>query len=273
MWTDEVELLGDVAAADWIRPRLAGDLGHVADTIPSGFEAYARVFHPVERGPEGTVSWAEVAAVTGRAVHPEVQWHALIAAPDPWAQRSDLWPEGEPSQGNLALRELLALCDVLARHTTTPDDCYFALWEGWGQLNEGARASFTFETGRRRRLPWFRRRQRRGTPVPPVIAPRDFSAARRVRLPARDHLLFHGPLTAMDAFVHYDGPGTPWTQSPALFWPADRVWCVATEVDFDSTLVGGSAAAVADVLRAPALEALRLTGGESLRHDADHSNR
>lgn len=271
MWTDEVELLGDVTAADWIDPRLTGDLGHLTGTIPSGFAAYARVLHPVDRGPEGTLSWAEVAAVTGGVVHPEVQWHALIGAPDPWAHRSDLWPEGEPLQGNLPLPQLLALCDVLSEYTTTPDDCWFALWEGWGQLNAGARSMLTLETGRRRWLPPFRRRHR-GTPVPPVIAHRDFRAAPRVHLPARDHLLFRGPLAAMDAFVHYDGPGTPFTQSPALFWPADLAWCVATEIDFDSTLVAGSAAAVEAVLAAPGVESLRLNGTESLRHDADTVN-
>ena len=48
----------------------------------------------------------------------------------------------------------------------------------------------------------------------------------------------------MDTFVHYDGPRTPFTQSLALFWPADHQWRVATAIDFHSTLVGGTTAVV-----------------------------
>jgi hypothetical protein len=36
------------------------------------------------------------------------------------------------------------------------------------------------------------------------------------------------------------GADRHFAESPCLFWPADRAWCVATEVDFDSTLVSGS---------------------------------
>jgi hypothetical protein len=39
-----------------------------------------------------------------------------------------------------------------------------------------------------------------------------------------------------------------------LFWPTDRSWCVATEVDFDSTLVGGDADLIAAILAEPDLE-------------------
>ena len=273
MWTEKVELLTTVTAAGWIRPRLAGGLGQVADTIPTGFEAYARILHPIEGAREESLRWADVAAVTGRTIHPEVQWHTLIGAPDPWSPASDLWDEGEPAQGSLALPQLLALCEVLARHTSTPDDCYFALWEGWGQLHAGARARLTLEGKRRYRLPRFLRRPVRGTPIPPVITATELQAP-RVHLPARDHLLFRGPLSAMDAFAHYDGAATPFpqTQSPALFWPADRAWCVATEIDFTSTLVAATAAAVDDVVAHPLLEVLPLTGAESLRHEADTIN-
>lgn len=270
MWTDQVELLTTVTAADWIRPRLADGFGNVADVIPAGFAAYARVLHPVEGVREEPLRWADVAAVTGRTIHPEVQWHALIGAPDPWNPQSDLWAEGESARGNLALPQLLALCEVLARHTSTPDDCYFALWEGWGQLHAGAR-SYALEGRRRHRLPRFLRRPVRGSPIPPVIKATELKAP-RLSLPHRDHLLFRGPLSAMDAFAHYDGDATPFTQSPALFWPADRTWCVATEIDFDSTLVAATAAAVDDLVAHPTVETLRLTGSESLRHDADTIN-
>ena len=47
---------------------------------------------------------------------------------------------------------------------------------------------------------------------------------------------------------------------------------MATEIDFTSTLVAATAAAVDDVVAHPLLEVLPLTGAESLRHEADTIN-
>jgi hypothetical protein len=40
-----------------------------------------------------------------------------------------------------------------------------------------------------------------------------------------------------------------------LWWPDDRAWCVATEIDLAWTYVGGPAALIGDVLANPHLEA------------------
>jgi hypothetical protein len=51
----------------------------VGELVPSGFEAYARVFHPgrrfFARGREQSVSlrWSEIAEARGKKVHPEMQ--------------------------------------------------------------------------------------------------------------------------------------------------------------------------------------------------------
>jgi hypothetical protein len=63
-----------------------------------------------------------------------------------------------------------------------------------------------------------------------------------------------------------------WWQSPNLFWPADRSWCVASEIDFDSTLVGGSRDLVDAVLAHPGLEVWPVSAGDSLAWDADTIN-
>jgi len=47
----------------------------------------------------------------------------------------------------------------------------------------------------------------------------------------RDHVVLHGALSAINQVDH----------APSLIWPSDHSWCVCSEVDFDSTLVGGSA--------------------------------
>src|SRR5665647_3305544 len=97
-------------------------------------------------------------------------------------------------------------------------------------------------------------------------------ASPRLRLPGRDYFVMHGPISATLDFARYDGVDAWWSQSPNLFWPQDRAWCVATEIDFDSTLVGGSAAAVAAVLEAPELEAWPVRPTDSLTADADRGN-
>jgi hypothetical protein len=55
-----------------------------------------------------------------------------------------------------------------------------------------------------------------------------------------------------------------WEQSPSMWWPADRAWFVATEVDGFSTYAGGSQAAIAAVLASPELEAVAVTAGTSM---------
>ncbi len=107
--------------------------------------------------------------------------------------------------------------------------------------------------------------------MPPALTAAEL-AAPRLHLPYRDYLVLRGALSAIAELVQYEGPDMWWTQSPSLFWPADRSWCVATEIDFDSTLVGGSDAAIADVLSHPKLEAWALDGHESLMAFADEIN-
>ena len=259
VWTDAVRVVTDLGEAEWIRRRVTGPLGHADGTVPTIYGTYARILHPVGDGPNRSTTWADVAQVTGRRVHPTVQWHALISAPDPARRDAPLWHDTSPELGNLSLKPLLALCDILSRHTATPQDCFFALWEGWGWVRGGrAFVRFTADDGP-------------GEPVPSAFTAAEV-AAPRLHLPYRDYLVLRGPLSAMTELVQYAGPETWVTQSPSLFWPVDRSWCVATEIDFDSTLVGGSDAAIADVLAHPVLEAWALGGHESLMPFADEIN-
>ena len=48
-------------------------------------------------------------------------------------------------------------------------------------------------------------------------------------------------------------------QSANLWWPADRAWCVATEIDFAWTYVGGTRAVVDALLADPRLDAVETT--------------
>jgi hypothetical protein len=76
-----------------------------------------------------------------------------------------------------------------------------------------------------------------------------------VRLPHREYYLFAGPVGAAADFEAQSTHGYVERKTPQLVWPADLAWCLATEIDFDSTLVGGSAALVDAIMAHPDLEA------------------
>ena len=67
--------------------------------------------------------------------------------------------------------------------------------------------------------------------------------------------LFGGAVDAATRIGHWVAADWFDPQSPSIFWPEDHRWCVATEVDADSTLVGGSRELVEEVMDSPLLEA------------------
>lgn len=83
----------------------------------------------------------------------------------------------------------------------------------------------------------------------------------RVEAPDREYLLFRGPVTAVTAAstsgagMGPAGPSAPESargpeaalDGPNVWWPADRAWVVASEIDLSWTYVAGPAA-LADAL-------------------------
>ena len=225
-----------VEAADWIAAALAPfEHGLVASVIPRGFPAYARVLNPVRAsGSPGTrpVRWSEIARWSGMPLHPDSQFHSIAlpsrrpAGPPPWNGQG-------PERGSLDLADAETLIGWLGPHTGTPDRCLFCMWDGWG-----------WDTAMYAALP--------GEPLIPLPdpVPPEVRYGPRVRLPGRDYLLYTGPVDAALAFA--DSPG----QTPNLWWPADRAWCVASEVDLSWSYVGGSAELIEELIADPRLEAL-----------------
>jgi hypothetical protein len=217
---------------------------HDRSIIPEGFEAYARLLHPAEsHGPDGRRwRWSDIAGQNGREVHTEMLFET-ISQPSGGVASDDDW--GEPELGSLPLPERAVLVDLLGSATTTPDDCWFCVWDGFGGLD-------------------------------------DQGVSARVRLPEREYLLRRGPIEAATdptprrrgpgsmtmIFTQIPAPGAPapktpvlpdlwWKdQSPNLWWPADRAWIVATEIDHTWTYIGGPAVVIRSVLDHPDLEAL-----------------
>jgi hypothetical protein len=254
-----LRVVDDVSPADWIAPRLSGRFGAVGLTVPRGYPAYARICHPATNTAGEPATWSQVAEATGRRPHALMQWHALVGSPDYLNVRGSLWDGGNPSRGNLAYRALTVLCDRLAEDAGDEPDCYFCLWEGYDGLAtygwlETTLAPYSEVNARNRH-----------------IFTSDELSRPRVHLPGRDYVVLAGPLRnalrigsfAADLF---------WPQSPNLFWPAERAWCVASEIDFDSTLVGGSLQLVDALLHTPELDAWPVTADDSLAYDADEIN-
>ncbi len=94
----------------------------------------------------------------------------------------------------------------------------------------------------------------------------------RVYLPARDYLFFEGSLDGATDFGHYLEPEYFIPQSPNLFWPEDRAWCVASEIDLYCTLVGGSNALAESLMANPELEAWRMFSDDPVTCDSDEIN-
>ena len=241
----------EVVAAAWVAPRLGGGFGAVGRVVPRGYDAYARICHPAEDRDGEPVSWPAVAAACGRRAHALMQWHALVGSPDPLQRTEVRWRGRDPQLGNLEPDTLGELCGLLGAHTTTAGDCVFCLWDGYGWV-ENAWTPPSFAAAARERGPAFS--------APELARP-------RVELSGRSYLLAAGALPAALAIV-----APPFRQSPNLFWPADRAWCAATELDFDSTLVGGTRELVEAILAAPGLDAWRVGPDDSLAAGADVIN-
>jgi hypothetical protein len=262
----DLSVTEDASPGEWIAPRLGGELGAVTLVVPGGYEAYVRICHPASDREGCSVSWPEVARATGRTAHPLMQWHALVGSSDPFDFKGSLWPGEDPECGNLARHSLEVLCGLLEKHTTDAEHCFFAVWAGWGWVQgSGLIARIELVSGGSRTGP---------AECGPTAFSADVLSRPRLVLPnsARDYVLLTGSLSAA---LQLDDPGaldgfSP--KSPNLSWPADRAWCVATEIDFDSTLVGGSSDLIQTVLDAPGLDAWRVSPEDSLAADADHVN-
>jgi hypothetical protein len=228
----------------WITEALLPFTDHrVGSLVPPVFEACARVFHPAVRYPDDEelfgidtdepdqdVPWAEVAAFNGRTAHPAMEWASITGS---WEFRGSddqpgVWNDA-PAEGHLPVSVAERLAAVLAQHTTTAADCWFAVWSGFGFSGD---EDTTLD------------------------------------LPAREYVLSRGPVERAAA----NFADEPAEQSANLWWPADRAWFVATDVDLMTTYIGGSAACIADLVSADGLEVAVVPVDQRVTWDADTVN-
>ncbi len=262
----------DPAVGAWIRERLGPFGATVGGLVPRGYAAYARVLHRLEvqevrdpppgrllPAPEDVTwrraRWADAAAEHGTRLHPRAQLWRLLRLEDPWGHH----PSWSSPVGTLDREQLGALLEVLAAHTGGPGaEVVAAVWEGWGWV-DGRGVSMLTLGGTA------------GPAHPAPAFPPEVLDAPRLELPHRAYLLFRGPLGAVLPWCT-DGALGSWDQTPSLLWAADRSWCAATEIDLDSTVLGGTRELVDAVLAHPVLEALEVADDDSLMADGDDVN-
>ena len=166
---------------------------------------------------------------------------------------------GDRQEGHLDARLLSALCEALGRHTTTPDSCFFGLWDGYGSIEGGEAAGILTAFSGPMRWPGRIFRPERRPPLPPPAFPVEVLTGPRVDLMGIEHLLFTGPIDQAGQWnaTPY-GPGIPREiNSPNLIWPADHAWFVTTNIDSDWTGVGGPAVLIDELLADRRLEVVR----------------
>jgi hypothetical protein len=194
-----------------------------------------------------------------------MQWTAIatpaVGSTLPTSQ-SGLWDQVDVRVGTLVPETLGVLLDVLGP-ATGGQDCFHALWQGWGWVDGTGIVVLRASRDGEHPLP-------AAAPLP-WVAP-DVRQGPRLRLPGRDYLLFRGPLSA--ALRMGCQVDATWLdpQSPSLLWPRDQSWCLATEIDFDSTLIAGSTDLVDAIVAAPGLEAWRVQEDDDLTASADVIN-
>jgi hypothetical protein len=239
-------LADDVSAGGWIAASLRNFQYDVGSLVPPVFEAYARVFHPAVRYADD--DWLpESAVAVPLRPDEDVSWAGVAAfngrTAHPameWASITGSWEfrgqEEQPGLWNDAPAE--------------------------GHLPAATAGRLGAVLARHTRTPqdcsfgiWH------GFGFVVADAP-------TLVLPGREYWLVHGPVQLAAANLAEE----PSEQSANVWWPADRAWYVATDIDLMTTYVGGSAACVADLLATEGLEVAEVTADQRTTWDADTVN-
>lgn len=117
---------------------------------------------------------------------------------------------------------------LLAPFTSTPDQCFFCVWDGWPTSQWMVEESTSF-----------------------------------VELSDRRYALRQGTLNEFDAWATTRTPETH-SPPPAFIWPADHAWCFASDVDPHWAGIGAAKPAVTALLRDAVLDAV--TADPTRRH-------
>lgn len=274
--------LDSTERGDWLLAR-AGAWATVGGVAGDGFDAYARILHPLQAWHGDDVEetarwcWAEVARRNGRTMHPLVQWNSLTDF-EKRLEFDDGWRVGQSEEGQLAVDLLAALAEHLGRATRSPDETTAAIWNGWGELHPDSMGIIvllsddTLESDRAHLEAEARKRkldEMRATVTSEVAAIVDSGPL--FAWPGREMLLLQTSLAELSDLDWPEAGGVAGVM-PQMLWPADRSWVVASEIDWDSTIVAGSRALIDAVLADERFESFEVQAVSDLSWDGDTVN-
>jgi hypothetical protein len=129
------------------------------------------------------------------------------------------------------------LAPLLARHTSTPDDCWFAIWEGYGfETSMTMLAATPTNDEERREIEHERQRLREDDALRNMSIRAALSTVPSFELPNRRYYLVRGAVTAASQIERPDGS---FSQPPDLWWPEDRRWFAGGDTDLDWCYIAG----------------------------------
>lgn len=209
-----LEHVRTLEATDWLQASLTTFAESVASFLPGTFEAYARLYHPWQSNDGTSVpppTWREIAATAGADLNDPIACNSLI-----WSAQDRACVDVGP----LPRVAIDPLVEYLRLATTTPERCFFAVWEGFG-----------------------------GSVVPAGLEP-------KLELPHRRYHVFAGPIEGARTSYAAVSFHHQFHQSANLWWPADHAWCVATEVDHGWTYIGAPWSCIHAILSDSRFEAV-----------------
>jgi len=298
------EYTDDVSSGDWIGPRMRG-WGTVTGMVPGGFEAYARIFHPVPRDrlesssdPDtvagriaaaaaaslpAKVSWRYFCELNGRQWHPLMQFMS-IASDDVQAPYGSLGVAGWAE-----LARAIAADDASADPAGNDIPVTVGFWTGSGSIAapgetptsvsvlmsrpDDAQLEPRQEAAQRAEADYANSSEGMSAHGHITSWPVDVRSGPLLELPGREYALFTGGL---DVFLDPEWPRASgwafsWDETVNLAWPSDHSWFVASEVDLDSTIIGGTRPLIERVL-ASGLEAAEVPSDADLGWHGDTLN-
>lgn len=213
------------SAAQWLSGHLhemAG--GRVRSIVPSIYDSYVRILHPVHDASGTRVRWSDLAQDAGAVVRADLQWAELVELLGENESRVPAVTPPEPGcLDTESMDALVRLVDPLGHD----GPCISGIWDGWAWLEDATMPG---------------------------------AAIGSVAFPYRTYLLFEGSLREV---AMLDG-GLIGARSPNLLWPVDRSWFLASEVDLDSSILGGSRELCEAALHSSGIEALSIYVDDSL---------
>ncbi|WP_264354635.1 hypothetical protein [Pseudarthrobacter sp. MM222] len=172
----------------------------------------------------------------GRRLAPETKWADLSGAYGEPASAQGLGTVYPPEEGRLDAAGFRALARVLTKTTDGP--FLAAFWTGWDPISADSEAA---------------RFIRRGDTV--VIQGEQY-----MLFSIESGEIADASWMSALAFGWTEGNGL----TPNYLWPPGGSWCLGTNIDLDSSILGGPARVLSEVESLPELEALYVTPSTDL---------